>query len=126
LQFDEHLQRVGPEHVWVAELDGGVVGLTGLIPGEGEAELEPLVVADGHRGRGIGRQLAAAVVEASRARGDRMLNVRPVARNTEAVRAFHALGFDVLGHVQLFMDLAPEAGRQWLPGERLADRDVRR
>jgi hypothetical protein len=43
--FDEHLDRVGPAHIWVAEVDGQVVGLAGLILGEEEAELEPLVVS---------------------------------------------------------------------------------
>ena len=59
--FDEHLSRVGPEHVWVAQLDGRIVGMSGLIPSEAEAELEPLVVSESHRGLGIGRQLAEAV-----------------------------------------------------------------
>ena len=43
-QFDEHLERVGPENIWVAELDGAVVGLVGLIPDDVQPELEPLVV----------------------------------------------------------------------------------
>jgi hypothetical protein len=31
--FDEHLAKIGPENVWVAEFEGQVVGLVGLIPG---------------------------------------------------------------------------------------------
>ena len=40
LHFDEHLGRVGPENLWVAECDGEVVGLVGLIVEDQEAEVE--------------------------------------------------------------------------------------
>src|SRR3989337_1185339 len=73
--FDAHLDRVGPENIWVAEVGGRVVGLAGLIPGEGEAELEPLVVSEPYRGRGIGRQLAETVIAAARTRGVHQLKV---------------------------------------------------
>lgn len=124
-RFDEHLHRVGPDHVWVADAGGQVVGLAGLIPGEGEAELEPLVVSEAYRGRGVGRQLAEAVVASARARGVRQLKVRPVARNQPAIAFFHELGFDVLGHIELFMDFGPTDRQVWRPGERMAGRDFR-
>lgn len=54
LQFDEHLDRAEAEHLWVAEVDGRVVGLAGLIPGDDAAELEPAVVSAPHRRLGIG------------------------------------------------------------------------
>jgi len=121
--FDEHLAKVGQENVWVAELAGQVVGLAGLIPDV--PELEPVVVAEQHRGQGIGRLLAEAVISAVRERGARTVQVRPVARNIEAVRFFHELGFDVLDQLQLSMDLVDRARDPWIPGERLADRDFR-
>ena len=124
-QFDEHLNRVGPEHIWVAELSGRVVGLAGLIPSAGEAELEPLVVSEPYRGLGIGRQLAEAVIEAARTRGMPQLKVRPVARNEPAIRFFHKLGFDILGHMELFMDFGPAERQIWKLGERMAGRDFR-
>src|SRR5919197_634308 len=31
--FDEHLERIGREHVWIADEDGRIVGLAGLIVG---------------------------------------------------------------------------------------------
>jgi GNAT superfamily N-acetyltransferase len=123
--FDEHLNRVGPAHIWVAEIDGQVVGLAGLIPGEGEAELEPIVVSELYRGRGIGRQLAETIIEAAQTRGARQLKVRPVARNAPAIGFFHELGFDVLGHVELFMDFGPVERQIWRPGEQMADRVFR-
>ncbi len=123
--FDEHLNRVGPEHIWVAEVSGRAVGLAGLIPGEGEAELEPLVVSEPYRGLGIGRQLAEAVIEAARTRGVHQLKVRPVARNEPAIRFFHKLRFDILGQIELFMDFGPADRQIWKRGEQIASRDFR-
>ena len=121
--FDEHLERIGREHVWIADEDGRIVGLAGLIVRGRHGELEPIVVAEPARGRGFGRALAEAVRAAAVAEGLTRLTVRPAARNADAVRFFHALGFDVLGHVDLQVDLAGE--REWRPGETLAGRDFR-
>jgi N-acetylglutamate synthase-like GNAT family acetyltransferase len=121
--FDEHLAKVGEENIWVAEVEGGVVGLAGLIPDV--PELEPVVVSEAHRGQGIGRLLAETVVSAAREGGARTIQVRPVARNVEAVRFFHELGFDVLDQLQLSMDLVERDREIWKLGERLAERDFR-
>lgn len=119
LHFDQHLARAGPEHLWVAECAGEVVGLTGLIVADGEAEVEPLVVASGRRGQGIGQALVKhTVVEAHRL-GVRYLSVRPVARNVEAIGFFYDAGFQTLGHLELFMDLRPSAPAAWKPGPEL-------
>jgi N-acetylglutamate synthase-like GNAT family acetyltransferase len=121
--FDEHLAKVNAENVWVAEVDGQVAGLAGLIPDV--PELEPVVVSKQHRGDGIGRLLVEAVISAARERGARTIQVRPVARNVEAVRFFHELGFDILDQLQLSMDLVERDRDIWKLGERLADRDFR-
>jgi N-acetylglutamate synthase-like GNAT family acetyltransferase len=121
--FDEHLAKVGAENVWVAEVDGRLAGLAGLVPDV--PELEPVVVAEQYRGRGIGRLLAQAVISAARERGARTVQVRPVARNVEAVRFFHELGFDVLDQVQLSMDIVDRERDPWIPGEQLAGREFR-
>jgi GNAT superfamily N-acetyltransferase len=122
LAFDEHLAEVGPDRIWLAELGGAVVGLAGLLVRDERAELEPIVVGEAARGRGVGRALAEAVILAARELGFPRLRVRPVGRNPEAIRFFHALGFDVLGRVDLRLDLEPTARE---PGERLAGRDFR-
>ena len=122
--FDDHVAKVGPENLWVAEHEGEVVGLAGLIPGV-ESELEPVAVATHHRRRGVGRLLAEAVVNAARERGARTIHVRPVGRNTEAVRFFHELGFDILFQLELGMDLVERDRDMWMPGERIAGREFR-
>jgi len=124
-QFDEHLNRVGPENIWVAGDGGRVVGLAGLIPGEEEAELEPLVVSEPYRKLGIGQQLVEAVITTACLRGVHQLKVRPVARNQSAIQFFHQMGFDILGQIELFMDFSPMARQGWRQGERMADRDFR-
>ena len=117
--FDKHLSAVGPENLWVAEADGRVVGLTGMIPGDGEAELEPLVIRKEWRGRGIGRRLAERVVAAARETRVKSLKVRPVGRNEDAIRAFHAMGFGILGHIEMFMDFREHKPGAWREGERI-------
>jgi N-acetylglutamate synthase-like GNAT family acetyltransferase len=124
LQFDAHLAAVGPGHLWVADDDGAVVGLAGLIVDGSDGEVEPVVVTVDRRGEGIGQSLVGAVISAARAAGIRLLSVRPVARNTDAIGFFRDLGFGVLGHVEVFMDLTERADR-WVPGETIADREFK-
>jgi GNAT superfamily N-acetyltransferase len=122
LAFDEHLAHVGADRTWVAEVDSTVVGLAGLLVEDEHAELEPIVVAAAARGTGVGRALAKAVISAARELDFPRIRVRPVGRNADAIRFFHALGFDVLGRVDLRLDLEPIDRK---PGERIAGRDFR-
>jgi GNAT superfamily N-acetyltransferase len=117
--FDDYLassQRIGS---WVAESHGRVIGLTGLFDRGTSGEVEPVVVAEAARDRGIGRMLIGRAVEEARARGYEYLAIRPVARNVDAVRRFHAAGFRTLGgHIDLTMDLA-ERRHGWQHGASL-------
>jgi len=116
LYFDTHLARVGPERIWVAEQDGKIVGLTGLIVDGQEAEVEPLVVASASRRQGVGRMLVNHVQEEARKLNVRTLSVRPVARNADAISFFYQSGFGVLGHIELFMDLQERTASPWKSG----------
>ena len=121
--FDKYMAEQKPVHVWVAEDGGRIVGFIGALERERRWELEPIVVAASHRRQGVGEALARTLIEAARAEGQRGLEVRPAARNAGALRFFHGMGFDVLGQLELVLDLAkPE---RWRAGERLADRDFR-
>jgi GNAT superfamily N-acetyltransferase len=117
--FDAYLatpERVGS---WVAEVQGAVVGLTGLFDRGASAEVEPVVVTEAMRDGGVGRRLIGQVVEKAVARGYEYLAIRPVARNISAIRRFHAAGFQTLGgHVDLTMDLS-QRRHQWLGGAHL-------
>ena len=121
--FDEHLAAVGADNIWVAEADERVVGFAGMIPEEKSAELEPIVVSVAYRRRGVGRALAEAVVASARDRGLRQVLVRPVGRNAEAIRFFHAQGFGVHGQIELIFDLT--ASERWRPGAQIAGLDFK-
>ena len=108
--------------IFVAEDEGRVVGYAGLIWHRRVAELEPIVVAQDHRRRGIGLALAERVMKEARDGGAVRIFVRPAARNREGIAFFHSIGFDVLGYVQLQVDFEPRERRV---GERIAERKFR-
>ena len=116
MYFDAHLKGVGAERLWVAEADGTVCGLVGLIVRGEEAEIEPIVVSVTHRGRGIGQGLLARARQEAEALQVRFLGVKPVARNAEAMTFFYQAGFQLLGQVELFMDLSSSSERIWEDG----------
>lgn len=114
--FDEHLGKIGPKRIWVATVGLKVVGFVGLVisaesPEDGE--IEPLVVHREFRGRGIGKALVDTAGKEARRLGVRYITVRPVARNSEALGFFREAGFDKIGRVELFIDLA---GKKWKEG----------
>ena len=119
--FDRHLEEAGLDRVWIADLDGAVVGLAATVPRGEKAELEPVVVAHDHRRHGVGRRLVEAAVADALARGARQVFVRPTARNETAIRFFAALRFDVLSRLELA--LADEFPRR--EGERIAGAALR-
>lgn len=117
--FDKHLAKVGPERLWIAFQDSRVVGLTGLIVKDREAEIEPLLVSASYRHKGIGKTLVGEVVKEARRLEVRFLSVSPVARNIEAIQFFYEHGFRNLGHVELFVDFFEH---RWKKGPKLFDR----
>ena len=127
LQFDAHLAKVGAERIWLAEHEGKVVGMVGLIPEnhDGSPEIEPVIVIPEARGSGVGRTLVAHAIEAARELGARDVAVSAVGRNAEAIRFYHEMGFDTIGYVELFHDLRPSDQQPWRDGETIADRRFR-
>jgi N-acetylglutamate synthase-like GNAT family acetyltransferase len=118
--FDKHLKKVGADRLWVALLDCRVVGLVGLIVEEEEAEIEPLIVSQPYRNRGIGRRLLKTVIVEVRKLNLRFLSVKPVARNIETIKFVHKQGFNNMGHIELFMNLSK---KQWKKSLKLFDLD---
>lgn len=117
--FDKHLSRTGQDRIWIAELHGEVIGMVGLIVEEQEVEVEPLVVASGHRDKGIGKLLLDHVIKECKKLGMRYLSVKPVARNAKAISIFHSYGFRMLGHIEMFMELRPSERGKWKDGAEL-------
>jgi GNAT superfamily N-acetyltransferase len=105
LELDAYLSEPHLHRVWVAELADRVLGFFGLLVRGDESELEPIVVDPSHRNHGIGALLAQRAIAESRRLGVRYVNVRPVARNLEAIRFFHREGFRLLGRFELSIAL---------------------
>jgi GNAT superfamily N-acetyltransferase len=103
--FEEYLTQLNLSGMWVAEAGRGVVGFIGLMLDGRAGEVDPVVVADGMRGRGIGRALLGKVVDEARRRGLRRLTVSPSVRDEVALRSLHAAGFDTVATVTLAYDL---------------------
>jgi len=115
--FDAELADKALDSLFVAEADGCVVGMAGLLcQGDVEAEVEPVVVTADCRGCGVGAALVEAAVRRASELGVRYVGVRPVARNVDAMGFFSRCGFGIVGRVELFRDLRPDEGRTWLPG----------
>jgi len=111
--FDKHLAKVGPNRLWVAIHDSKVIGLVGLIVEGNEAEIEPLIVSKAYRSKGIGKQLIDIVVSEARKMGVRILCIKPVARNTQAIKFLYKQGFKNLGEIELSICFSDYA---WRPG----------
>jgi GNAT superfamily N-acetyltransferase len=122
--FDKHLEMVGSERIWIAEIDGEVVGMLGLMrnPHDGTSNVvEPIVVKKEHRGKEIGRKLLQHVIEEERRAGRQFLTIQPVARNVEAMKMFRDLGFKGIGNIDLVMELREEDKMVWKSGLKIHD-----
>ena len=97
--------------VWVAEINGEVVGSYALkpnLPGRGDHICNAgYMVAPGQRGKGIGRTLAEHSLQRARASGFEAMQYNHVISTNPAVSLWQSLGFAVVGEV-------PDAFR--LPG----------
>lgn len=91
-----------PEHRWVAELDGQVVGWTAAAPVStrdcyaGVAETS-VYVGDRHRGRGVGKALLRQQVTAADAAGLWMLQTSIFTENRASIALHHAAGYRTVG-----------------------------
>ncbi|MDM4784376.1 GNAT family N-acetyltransferase [Micromonospora sp. b486] len=96
--------------------DGAVLGSAKLAPNQGgpgdHVANASFMVAPAAAGRGVGRALAAHLLDAARADGYRAMQFNAVvATNTRAVGLWRSLGFEVIGRV-------PEGFRHPRPGVR--------
>lgn len=91
-----------PAHRWVAEVDGRVAGWTAAFPVSarqcysGVAETS-VYVADGYRGRGVGRALLHKQVTAADADGLWTLQTSIFTDNRSSIALHHAAGYRTVG-----------------------------
>lgn len=119
LEFDEHLELVGSDNIWLVESGEEVIGFTSLIKKGQEAEIEPIVVSKKHRGKKIGELLINHVTQEAKKQNILCLYVKPVARNKEAISFFHNCGFTTIGHIQLFKWFGDSTQDTWKEGVEL-------
>lgn len=110
------------ERMLVAEDDGRVLGYVGLRRHPNSVELEPVIVGQNSRGRGVGRALVERAVEEARNEGVKRIYASPVGRNRDAIAFFHSVGLDTVGYVHVQLDLEPRERR---PADRIAGREFR-
>ena len=116
VEFDAHLKHPQLHCLWVVADADQLLGLCGLLVQEEASELEPIIVDPNCRGRGVDALLARRAIEESRRLGLKCINVRPVARNLEAIRFFHREG-----HSEQWWLLR---GHQCISGEREAAQPI--
>ena len=73
----------------------------------------------------MGKALVEHLIGVIKSKGLRDLNVRVVGRNSEAIRFYREMGFDIIGYIELFLDTTPDAEQMWRDGETIAGRRFR-
>lgn len=121
--FVDYINNPQRRTTWVAELNSQVVAFTGLLVNQ-EAQIEPIVVSSAYRNKGIGTMLIQHVVQEVKKMDITFLSIRPVARNEKAISLFTRLGFNLIGHVDLFQDLSSPSSRKWKPGITLQGKEL--
>ena len=105
--FEEYLTQLNLSGLWVADdEETGVVAFIGLMLDGRSGYVDPVVVTESMRGRGIGRALLGKVAEEARRRGLHRLRVSPSVRDTAALHMLHASGFSNVNTVTLAYDLS--------------------
>jgi GNAT superfamily N-acetyltransferase len=111
---------------WVAEIDGKVVGFSGLlVESPAHSELEPMIVSEKYRGRGVSTALMQRVVTEAKKTGVWFISVHPGARNKVAFNRYVKGGFKNVFTVGLIQELNPP-GRpiKWLSGIKIHDTEL--
>ena len=119
-RYVQHLQSQCQDHdgtIWVAEIDGCLVGYVTLLTSVATDEIDDgdyeyglisdLAVHESYRGRGIGHALLEHAEGQAIAKGVRWLRVTVMAENRGALALYQSQGFE-----SLYLDLEKELSRR--------------
>jgi GNAT superfamily N-acetyltransferase len=108
--FEEYLTQLNLSGLWVADHEEiGVVAFVGLMLDGRSGQVDPVVVTESMRGRGIARALLGKVADEARRRGLHRLSVSPSSRDAAALHMLHASGFSTVATVTVSYDLSGQA-----------------
>lgn len=93
---DIYAEAVADGRIWVAEVDGAVVGYAWAIDLDGQPHLEQLSVRPEHNGSGLGSALIDAVADWARARGGTSLTLSTFAELPFNAPFYARRGFEVV------------------------------
>ncbi|MHA1515632.1 MAG: GNAT family N-acetyltransferase, partial [Candidatus Heimdallarchaeaceae archaeon] len=85
------------------------------------AEVEPIIIKSSHRKKGIGKKLLQFIINHASEKEIKYLSIRPVARNKNALKLFYEMGFNIIGHIELFMNLKEKESKKWKTGIEIHD-----
>jgi ribosomal protein S18 acetylase RimI-like enzyme len=87
-----------PEHCWVAEANGEVVGYvtTEVLPALGVGRIPDLAVDGAWRGKGVGRLLLERALEMFREMGLPFAKIETLAHNEVGRHLYPSLGFELV------------------------------
>ena len=95
--YDHELHRSPHSRLWVAEVNGQVVGFAVLWLIVDEAHIATIAVHPDFRRQGIARRLLETLLSAAREASARLATLEVRAGNTAAQTLYHGFGFQVVG-----------------------------
>jgi len=96
---DDYAARIGAGEAWVAESEGGLVGLLVLEDQPEALLLDNVAVAPAAQGRGVGKALIGFAEAEARRRGYRVIRLYTHVLMTENIALYARLGFLETGRV---------------------------
>lgn len=89
--------RGGDDQMFVAESDGEIIGMLGLHPRHGRADLG-MAILEAWRGKGVGTAMMDAAIAAARARSLDKISLFVWPHNERAIKLYEKVGFSREGY----------------------------
>lgn len=113
------------KRVWIAEIEGEVVGMMSVSIKRGDSvKISPILIDKAYRGRGIGRKLIERLVQFVRENNLRKIYCTVAIQNTVTLAFFDRLGFVREGYLeQQYKGRMTEVVYGWFPGKEIPTAD---